>query len=93
MSDDDERPAAEHVSVNFGQPTTTTPIQVDGESLLSEGYYQAKVCVRIGDQDSMISVTLSPADARALRDDLDDAVDEARAEVERWLNRDGSCRR
>lgn len=93
MSEDDDSPVAEHVSVALGRNTDTTSIDVDGEALLSDGYYQAKVCVRIGDQDSTISVTLSPGDARALRDRLDDAVDEARDEVEEWLERDDLRRR
>ncbi len=93
MSEDDDSPVAEHVSVTLGRNTDTTSIDVDGEALLSDGYHQAKVCVRIGDQDSTISVTLSPADARALRDRLDDAVDEARDEVEKWMERDDLRRR
>jgi len=88
MSEDDEQPAAEHVSINLGRNTTSTPIQVDGEALLIDGYYQARVCLKIGSEDSTISVTLSPEEARALRDGLDNGVSEARTEVEKWLNRD-----
>lgn len=88
MNEDNDRPEAEHVSVTLGRNTDTHPIKVDGEALLIKGYHQARVSLRIGDQDASISVTLSPSDARALRDELDEGVDEARDEVERWLDRD-----
>lgn len=88
MSEEDDRPVAEQINVKLGQNTDTIPIDVDGEALLIDGYYQAKVCIQIGSENSTISVTLSPAETRALRDELDDAVDEARDEVEKWLDRD-----
>jgi len=58
-----------------------------------DGYDQARVCVRIGGPESTISLTLAPADARAFRDDLNAAIDEARSEVEEWLDRDDARRR
>lgn len=88
MSDEDDAPSAEYVAVDFASETDSVAIETTGEALLADGYYQASVCIRIGDQESGISLTLPPGDARALRDDLDAAIDEARDEVEKWVDRD-----
>jgi hypothetical protein len=93
MGEEDDVPSAEYVGVDVAPDADSVAIETTGEALLVDGYDQARVCVRIGGPESSISLTLAPADARALRDDLDAAIDEARAEVEKWSGRDGSRRR
>lgn len=93
MSEEDDVPSAEYVGVDVAPDADSVAIETTGEALLVDGYDQARVCVRIGGPESSISLTLAPADARALRDDLDAAIDEARAEVKKWSGRDGSRRR
>ena len=93
MGDEDDAPSAEYVGVDVAPDADSVAIETAGEALLVDGYDQARVCVRIGGPESTISITLAPADARALRDDLNDAIDEARSEVEKWVERDDSRRR
>jgi hypothetical protein len=93
MDDEDDAPSAEYVGVDVAPDADSVAIETTGEALLVDGYDQARVCVRIGGPESEISLTLSPADARGLRDDLSAAIDEARAEVEKWAERDDFRRR
>lgn len=93
MGDEDDAPSAEYVGVDVAPDADSAAIETTGEALLVDGYHQAHVCVRIGGPESAISLTLAPADARALRDDLDAAIDEARDGVEKWSGQDGSRRR
>lgn len=93
MDDEENTPSAEYVSVDVAPDADSVAIETSGEALLVDGCEQARVCVRIGGPESTISLTLAPADARELRDDLDAAIDEARDEVEKWSGQDGSRRR
>ena len=93
MSDEDDIPSAEYVGVDVAPDADSVAIETAGEALLVDGHNQARVCVRIGGPESTISLTLAPADAREFRDDLNDAIDEARSEVEKWAKRDDSRRR
>lgn len=93
MGEESDAPSAEYVGVDVAPDEDSVTIETSGEALLVEGHQQARVCIRIGGPESAISLTLAPADARALRDDLDAAIDEAYDEVEKWSDRDGTDRR
>jgi hypothetical protein len=89
MSEQDDAPSAEYVGVDVAPDGDSVAIEANGESLFVEGADQPRVCVRIGGPESEISLTLTPADADALRDDLDAAIDEAHDEVEKFSGRYG----
>ena len=93
MGDEDAAPSAEYVGVDVAPDADSVAIETAGEALLVDGYDQARVCVRIGGPESTISLTLAPTDARALRDDLNAAIDEARRKVEEQLDQDDLDRR
>lgn len=93
MGDEDDAPSAEYVGVDVAPDADSVAIETVGEALLVDGYDQARVCIRIGGPESAISLTLAPADARAMRNDLNAAIDEARRKVEEQLDQDGLDRR
>lgn len=82
-------PSAELVEVDFNSDGGRTPIQVDGEALVIDGYYQPRIFLRIGSGSSCIRITLTPKDARGLRDDLNKTVEDARTAVQERLEKEG----
>jgi hypothetical protein len=81
---EDETPSAEHVGVDVAPDEEAVGIEVNGEAPLSGSEYVPRVYIDVGDSGSRISLTLTPAAVRGLRDDLADGLDEAQAEAEKW---------
>jgi hypothetical protein len=92
MEKESDSPSAEYVGVDVKPDVDAVDIRTTGEALFVDGENEPRVCIEIGAAESGISITLSPADARALRDDVDDAIDEANDEAGKWSRRDNSRR-
>lgn len=84
-----ETPSAEHVRVDVAPDAEEVGIEVNGEAPLSGSEYVPRVYIDVGNGGSQISLTLTPDAVQALRDDLGDALNEARAEVQKWSEGDG----
>ena len=82
-------PSADLVEVDFDSGGGRTPIQTDGEALMIDGYYQPRILLRIGSGPSCIRITLTPKDSRELRDDLNEALENARTAVQEQLGEEG----
>ncbi|SMP12704.1 hypothetical protein SAMN06265347_104103 [Halobellus salinus] len=76
-----------------GDDDDDVSINVSGEALKINNCLTSRVCVKIGGEESTISVTLTPDDAEALRGRLADAIDESGDALARWLENGGIDRR
>lgn len=72
-----ENPTAEHAHVELANDTDCVAIEARGESAVYDGVHSPRVYLDIGDLDTSISLTLTPAEARNLQEKLTDAINQA----------------
>jgi hypothetical protein len=88
MTGDAAETAAETLSLSTGIPKTGVPITTAGDALWDgdAGSDVPVVTLQIGGREAGLSVTLTAAAADALRDDLQDAIEAAHADVDRFAD-------
>lgn len=86
MSGDATETTAEVLSITTGIPKSEVPLEAAGDALWDgdAGSNVPMVTLQIGGRDAGLSVTLTADAAVALREDLQDAIEDAHADVERF---------
>jgi hypothetical protein len=92
MSDEQESTVAESASIIFA-PGEKVPINASGEALQIDSCLQSRVCLKIGGSENEITITLTPGEAKALREDLAEAIDASQDALARWMENGGIDRR
>jgi len=92
MTGDATETTAETLSLTTAIPTADVPIKATGDALWDgdTGSDVPMVTLQIGGPDAGISVTLTADAAAALREDLQDAIEFAHADIERFADDHGS---
>lgn len=91
MSDDRaSQPAALGMGLQFGDEEGPFPIGITGELILTDGKFSHCVSLRIRRGDNGVRLILDAENARALRDDLDASLEDAREKLKDQLNQEGS---
>lgn len=75
--DDTENPTAEHAHVELANDTDCVEIKARGERAVYDGVHSPRVYLDIGELDTSVSLTLTPTEARSLRGELTDAINQA----------------